>query len=140
MGLDTQLILDGTYFVLLDGTTIAGCGGWSYRATLYGGDASAVPRQREHLDPTRDAARVRAMYTEPAYARQGVGRQLLGLCERAAYEQGFQRAQLMATLAGEPLYRSCGYRPIEEILSDPIDGIRVPLRRMTKDLTGRVQA
>lgn len=135
MGLDTQLIRDGTYFVLLDGETIAGCGGWSYRATLYGGDASVVPREREQLDPTQEAARIRAMYTEPAYARQGVGRQLLGICERAAHEQGFRRAELMATLAGEPLYRSCGYRPVETIFSDSIDGVRVPLRRMTKDLT-----
>jgi GNAT superfamily N-acetyltransferase len=138
MGLDTQLIRDRTYFVLLDDATIAGCGGWSYRATLYGGDASVVARQRDRLDPTRDAARIRAMYTEPAYARQGVGRRLLALCERAAYEQGFRSAELMATLAGEPLYRSCGYHPAETILSDPIDGVQVPLRRMTKDLTATV--
>lgn len=139
MGLDTQLIRDKTYFVLLDGATIAGCGGWSYRATLYGGDASVVARQRDRLDPTQDAARIRAMYTEPAYARQGVGRRLLALCERAAYEQGFRSAELMATLAGEPLYRSCGYHPVETILSDPIDGVQVPLRRMTKELTARIE-
>lgn len=139
MGLDTQLILDGTYFVLLDGAAIAGCGGWSYRATLYGGDASVVPRDRERLDPAHQAARIRAMYTEPAYARQGVGRRLLGLCEDAARKHGFRSAELMATLAGEPLYRSCGYRPVETILSDPIDGVCVPLRRMTKDLKTAAQ-
>jgi GNAT superfamily N-acetyltransferase len=139
MGLDTQLIRDGTYFVLLDGAVIAGCGGWSYRATLYGGDTSVVPRRRAHLDPAQEAARIRAMYTEPAYARQGVGRRLLELCECAAYERGFRSAELMGTLAGEPLYRSCGYRTVETVLSDAIDGVRVPLRRMTKELEGAAQ-
>ncbi len=136
MGLDTQLIRDGTYIVLLDRARIAGCGGWSYRATLYGGDASVVARKAEGLDPALDAARIRAMYTDPDYARQGVGRRLLGLCEEAAYSQGFRRAELMATLAGRPLYQACGYRLVEEILSDPIDGVRIPLVRMTRQLGG----
>lgn len=134
MGLDTQLVRDGTYFVLLDGERIAGCGGWSYRATLYGGDASVVPRRADRLNPATDAAKIRAMYTDPDYARRGVGRRLLALCEEAAREQGFQRAELMATLAGEPLYRACGYHPVEQILSAPIEGVQVPLLRMAKAL------
>lgn len=137
MGLDTQLIRDGTYFLVLDGDTIAGCGGWSYRATLYGGDASVVAREPERLDATKDAARIRAMYTNPDYVRQGIGRMVLALCEGAAYANGFREAEMMATLAGEPLYRACGYHPVESILSAPIDGVRIPLIRMRKSLTER---
>lgn len=132
MGLDTQLIRDETYFVVLDGETIAGCGGWSYRATLYGGDTSVVAREPAVRDPFIDAARIRAMYTNPDYIRRGIGRMVLGLCEAAARAHGFHRAEMMATLAGEPLYRACGYTPIESVLSDPIDGIQVPLVRMGK--------
>ena len=134
MGLDTQLIRDGTYFIIEDGDAVAGCGGWSFRATLYGGDASVVAREPERLDPATDAARIRAMYTNPDYVRQGVGKMIIGLCEAAARAHGFRRAEMMATLAGEPLYRSCGYAPIEEVLSAPIDGVRVPLLRMGKSL------
>jgi GNAT superfamily N-acetyltransferase len=134
MGLDTQLIRDGTYLVVLDEDVIAGCGGWSYRATLYGGDASIIAREPERLDPVTDAARIRAMYTNPDYVRQGIGRTVLKLCEAAAFEHGFRRVEMMATLAGEPLYRACGYLPIEPVLSAPVDGVRVPLLRMGKTL------
>ena len=136
MGLDTQIVRDGTYLVVFDGETLVGCGGWSYRATLYGGDGSIVAREPAPLDPTTDAARIRAMYTDPDHARRGVGRLVLGLCEAAARAHGFRRAEMMATLAGEPLYRACGYRPIETVLSDPTDGVRVPLVRMGKSLMG----
>jgi len=134
MGLDTQLIRDGTYFLVLDGETIAGCGGWSYRATLYGGDGSVVARAPEVLDPETDAARIRAMYTNPDHVRNGIGRLILNLCENAAFAHGFRRAELMATLAGEPLYRACGYASIETLLSASIEGVRVPLIRMAKRL------
>ena len=130
MGLDTQLIRDDTYFLVEDDMTIIGCGGWSYRATLYGGDASIVARMPEPLDPAVDAARIRAMYTDPDHARRGIGRLVLGLCEAAARAHGFRRAEMMATLAGEPLYRACGYAPIERVFSAPIDGVCVPLVRM----------
>ena len=132
MGLDTQLIEDGTYFVVEDAGAIAGCGGWSRRATLYGSDHTAG-RDAHLLDPATDAARVRAMYTHPRFARRGVGRLVLGLCEAAARREGFSRAELMATVAGEQLYRTCGYQPIER--SEHVDGaVKVPLVRMGKSL------
>ena len=104
MGLDTQLIDDGTYFVVEQDGVLAGCGGWSRRATLYGGDGSPG-RDASCSIRRRDAARVRAMYTHPAFTRRGVGRLILSLCEQAASAEGFVRAELMATMAGEPLYR-----------------------------------
>jgi len=136
MGLDTQLVRDQTYFMVERDGRIAGCGGWSWRATLYGGDDSVVTREPAPLDPATDAARIRAMYTDPDFARQGVGRLVMDLCEGAARDHGFRRAEMMATLSGEPLYRACGYVPIEHILSAPIDGVRVPLIRMGKSLAG----
>ncbi len=138
MGLDRQLVEDQTYVLLERDGVIAGCGGWSWRATMYGGDASAIVRDPRPLDPATDAARIRAMYTDPACIRQGVGRQILRLCEDAARAAGFARAEMMATLAGEPLYRAAGYLPIEHVISDPIDGVTVPLIRMGKTLDGRL--
>jgi GNAT superfamily N-acetyltransferase len=132
MGLDTQLIDDGTYFVVESGGEIAGCGGWSRRATLYGGDQTPG-RNAALLDPATDAARVRAMYTHPRHTRKGVGRLILSLCEDAARSEGFSRVELMATMAGEPLYRACGYEPLERIIDDR-GGAPVPMVRMTKAL------
>jgi GNAT superfamily N-acetyltransferase len=131
MGLDTQLIDDGTYFVVECGDVIAACGGWSRRATLFGGD-HASRRDAALLDPQKDAARVRAMYTSPPFARCGLGRLVLDLCERAAAAEGFARVELAATMAGEPLYRACGYHDIERFEADTRTGIRVPLIRMGK--------
>jgi GNAT superfamily N-acetyltransferase len=132
MGLDTQLINDGTYFIVEVDGTVAGCGGWSRRATLYGGDQSPG-RDAALLDPAKDSARIRAMYTHPQYVRKGVGRLILSLCEQAARAEGFQRVELMATLAGEPLYRACGYDPLERVMDDR-GGVAVPLIRMAKPL------
>lgn len=135
MGLDSQLVRDGTYFVIEHIGIPAGCGGWSYRATLYGGDDSVVAREPQRLDPaTGAAAKVRAMYTDPAFARRGVGRLLLGLCEAAARSAGFGRVEMMATMAGVPLYRSAGYHPVRKVASAPIDGVSVPLLLMSKPL------
>lgn len=132
MGLDTQLVDDGTYFVVEADGELAGCGGWSRRATLYGGDRSPG-RSAALLDPARDAARIRAMYTHPRHTRRGVGRLILSLCETAARSEGFMRVELMATLAGEPLYRACGYEAIEQVV-DERGGVGVPLWRMGKRL------
>ena len=134
MGLDTQLVRDQTYFMIEKDGALAGCGGWSWRATLYGGDESVVAREPAPLDPATDAARIRAMYTDPAFARQGVGRLIMDLCEGAARAHGFRKTEMMATLSGEPLYRACGYLPIEYIQSAAIDGVSVPLIRMGKTL------
>ena len=132
MGLDTQLIEDKTYFVIEQDGAIAGCGGWSRRATLYGGDRSPG-RDAALLDPATDPARVRAMYTHPDFTRRGVGRLILTLCEAAARAEGFKRTELMATMAGEPLYRACGYRSVEPVV-DNRGGVGVPLLRMSKTL------
>lgn len=134
MGLDSQLVTDGTYFVALIGDDLAGCGGWSHRATLYGGDHSRDLREPRLLDPRTEAARVRAMYTDPAFARRGVGRAILMASETAARAVGFGTAELMATLAGEPLYRACGYIAVEHITAPPVGGAIVPLVRMRKRL------
>ena len=135
MGLDTQLIDDRSYFVVLDEAgAVAGCGGWSRRNTLYGGDHSPG-RDAALLDPAVDAARVRAMYTAPAFARRGVGRLILSLCEGAAAAAGFGKVELAGTMSGEPLYAACGYRPIERFV-DERGGAAVPLVRMGKALGG----
>jgi len=134
MGLDTQLVADRTYFIVEEGSRIAGCGGWSRRATLYGGDHSTALRNAALLDPRVDAARVRAMYTHPDFARRGVGRMILNLCESAAALEGYASVRLMATLSGEPLYRSCGYEEVERVLSAPVDGVSVPLILMGKPI------
>lgn len=133
MGLDTQLIADGTYFVLERDGAIAGCGGWSRRATLFGGNHTAG-RDARLLDPATEAARIRAMYTAPAFVRQGVGRRILALCEAAARAEGFTRAELGATAGGEPLYRACGYVAIERLEVPTPNGVTVPIIRMRKSL------
>lgn len=136
MGLDTQLIADGTYFAVEDavgGGAIVGCGGWSRRATLFGGDHSAG-RDAALLDPEVDAARVRAMYTDPAHARRGVGAAVLDACEAAAAREGFRRVELAATLSGEPLYRARGYRVTEAFQAPTSKGVDIPLLRMEKAL------
>jgi GNAT superfamily N-acetyltransferase len=132
MGLDTQLIDDRTYFVVAADGRIAGCGGWSRRATLYGGDHSGG-RDAALLDPARDPARVRAMYTHPGFTRRGVGRLILARCEAAAAAEGFTSLELMATVSGRKLYEAAGFTPIEEVL-ESVDGTGVPLVRMGKDL------
>ena len=128
MGMDAQLIEDGTYFVVESEGQIAGCGGWSRRATLYGGNQTPG-RSSRLLDPATEPARVRAMYTHPSFARRGVGRLILSLCEEAAAAAGFTRLELMATLSGEPLYRAYGFSPLEGV-EDATGGVPVPLVRM----------
>ncbi|WP_288457213.1 GNAT family N-acetyltransferase [uncultured Sphingomonas sp.] len=133
MGLDTQLVRDGTYFIVEEDGVAVGCGGWSRRATLYGGDHSAALRDPALLDPARDAARIRAMYTHPDHVRRGIGRMVLDRCEQATAEAGFMAAELMSTASGERLYAACGYRPLESADAE-VDGVVVPLIRMRKVL------
>jgi len=134
MGLDTQLVKDRTYFMILDGGELVGCGGWSWRATLFGGDDSIVAREPLPLDPAKDAARIRAMYVDPAHARRGIGKRIMAICEDAARTAGFARVELMATLAGLPLYKACGYAEIEAVQAASREGVFVPLVRMGKAL------
>jgi GNAT superfamily N-acetyltransferase len=134
MGLDTQLVSDGTYFIVEREGRIAGCGGWSFRGTLFGGDKSLVERDPAPLDPTTGVAKIRAMYTDPDFVRQGVGSYILELGEAAARAAGFKRIELMGTAAGIPLYERRGYvasAPVELI---PVDGVEVPHLRMEKQL------
>jgi GNAT superfamily N-acetyltransferase len=119
-GVDSDLVTDGTYFVVSAGTEIVGCGGWSRRRTLYGGDQR--PRGSDDwLDPMVDAAKIRAFFVAPEYARRGIGRRLVDACTAAARAAGFRRLELMATLPGVPLYSACGFvrvRDVTDILPD----------------------
>lgn len=121
--------MTATYFVVEHDGVLAGCGGWSC-TTMYGTDQSPG-RNAALLDPAKDAARVRAMYTHPAFVRRGVGRLILSLCENAAKAEGFARVELAATMAGEPLYRACGYHPAEKFFDDR-GGAPVPILMMSK--------
>lgn len=134
MGLDSQLVRDGTYFLIQCGNRIAGCGGWSFRATLYGGDDSVVAREPVTLDPATDAAKVRAMYTDPDFTRRGIGSRILALCEMAAREAGFKRVELMGTAAGVPLYEAQGYTATAELEFACVGDVEIPLLRMEKQL------
>lgn len=137
MGVDTQLIEDGTYFAIEDDDRIVGCGGWSRRATLFGG-SHFKQRDARLLDPATESARVRAMYTHPVYARRGIGRLVLTLCEAAAATEGFRNLELMATVAGEPLYSAYGFTVIERVEVSTSKGVKVPGTRMGKPVDARL--
>lgn len=131
LGVDRQLIRDGTYFVAEAEGEVVGCGGWSWRGTLFGGDAQAG-RRSDALDPARDAARIRAFFVRPDWARCGIGRALLHRCEAEARARGFRSAELMATLPGERLYGAfgyCGAERIEHRLSGGVVIQFVPMRK-----------
>lgn len=133
-GVDTQLLADGTYYVIERDGRLAACGGWSGRRTLFGGDQAKDPSDPA-LDPATDAARIRAFFVHPDHARQGLGRRLLAHCEAAAKAAGFCRAELMATLPGEPLYRALGYEALESVVHRMPDGHSAPFVRMARVLT-----
>jgi GNAT superfamily N-acetyltransferase len=134
MAVDPQIVADGTYFVVLDELSgrLAGGGGWSRRGVYRAGGHSTPERDAAMAAMPADAARIRAMYVHPDFARRGLGRMILSLCEQAARDAGFVRVELMATLAGEPLYRACGYEEISRFAAAERDGIRVPGVRMGK--------
>lgn len=133
-GPDTRLIADGTYYVIESHRgELAAAGGWSRRRTLYGGDQMKGPDD-PLLDPATDAARVRAFYVDPRWARRGLGRQLFDCCREAACAAGFTRLELVATLPGEPLYRALGFEEVERISSTLPDGQMLPVVRMSRTL------
>jgi N-acetylglutamate synthase-like GNAT family acetyltransferase len=137
-GTDSVLIADGTYFVVETATAegetaIAGCGGWSRRRTLYGGDRAAG-RSDELLDPACEAAKIRAFFVHPDWSRRGVGSTILEACENAAMRAGFRSCEMGATLTGERLFRARGYRVIERVEVPLGQGLSLPVVRMGKDL------
>lgn len=136
-GVDTQLIIDETYFVAGVEACIVGSGGWSKRKTLFGGDQSKVDRIDPLLDPETDAARIRAFYVHPEWSRKGIGSRILESCEDAALQAGFSRIELVATLPGEPLYLARGYEKAEALQIETPDGESLPAFRMTKILNYR---
>jgi N-acetylglutamate synthase-like GNAT family acetyltransferase len=136
-GVDTQLIQDGTYFVVQSARegkqVIAGCGGWSKRQTLYGSDRCAG-REDALLDPRHDAAKIRAFFVHPDWVRRGVGSHLLDVCEAAAFAAGFRRLEMGATLSGVPLYRARGYVAGEQREVPLGPGSSLPIVHMVKQL------
>jgi GNAT superfamily N-acetyltransferase len=130
-GVDTQLIADGTYYVIDESSGPAAAGGWSSRRTLYGGDqmkGADDPR----LDARTEPARIRAFFVHPNWARRGLARRLYGECARAAHAAGFRRFELMATLPGEPLYVALGFSVVERITLTLAGGVEIPFARMTR--------
>jgi len=135
-GVDTALIRDATYFVAVDGHgRIVGCGGWSRRRTLFGGDARAE-RDDSWLDPRTDAAKIRAFFVDPDHARHGIGRALLERCEQEAARAGFNRCELMATLPGLRLYARYGYIAGPSIEHPLPGGLTITFVPMSKSLSG----
>jgi GNAT superfamily N-acetyltransferase len=128
---DHHLVDDGTFFVAEEEGRIVACGGWSARRKLFSGPAEQTSLQG-WLDPATEAARVRAMFVDPAYARRGLGRQILEAAEADARRAGFRRYELMATLPGVPLYTACGYEEIEKTAIELPDGVRLDCVRMGK--------
>lgn len=141
-GVDTQLIADGTYFAAelihepasyCAKRLLVGCGGWSKRRTLFGGDQWSA-RQDDLLDPARDAAKIRAFFVHPDWARRGIGTMILDACESAAKAAGFKRLEMGATLSGVPFYRAKGYAAIENVNVPLADGESLPIVRMSKEI------
>jgi len=135
MGLDTQLIEDGTYFLVKKDEVLIGSGGFSYRKTLYGGNHTPN-RSDDLLVPGEEAAKVRAMYTDPSWIRKGVGSYILNLAENYIIQLGFNKAELMATVSGILLYEKRGYKVVEEIEYESKLGNKVPMYKMEKTIRG----
>ena len=133
-GVDTNLILDGTYFVADNDGDLIGCGGWSKRKTLFGGDQYAT-RDAAELDPKTEAAKIRAFFIHPEHARKGIARAILDVCEAEAKAAGFQSSELMSTLPGIKLYRACGYEGSDRVELDVGEGLTLGLVPMRKRLS-----
>lgn len=132
-GVDSQLIADETYFVVEDAGRIVGCGGWSFRANLFGGDARAG-RDTSTLDPKTQAAKIRAFFVDPDHARRGIGSMLLDRCEKEARAHAYSSVELMATLPGVKLYAARGYVGDAQVQFDVGSGERIEFIPMRKDL------
>lgn len=132
-GIDTNLIGDGTYLIAELGGQMVGCGGWSKRQAMFGADSLAAS-QSAFLDPPIDAARIRAFFVHPDFARRGIGAKILLACENAASNAGFKRFELGSTLTGIPLYSAYGYTPIKRIDTPLPNGETLPIVLMGKNL------
>ena len=132
-GVDTQLLADQTYFVVEDAGSFVGCGGWSYRSTLFGGDARDG-RDSSTLDPRTQAAKIRAFFVDPDHARRGIGSMLLEYCETEARNRGFTQVELMATLPGVKLYAARGYSAAAMVHFDVGSGETIEFIPMRKTL------
>lgn len=132
-GVDTDLIEDGTYFVAEDAEALVGCGGWSKRKTLFGGDQYSS-RDAGYLDPASEPAKIRAFFIHPEHARKGIARAILSRCEDEARAEGFRALELMATLPGIEFYKSCGFAPAGTFALELVDGVKLELMPMRKDL------
>ena len=132
-GVDSQLIQDGTYFVVEDAGVIVACGGWSFRKTLFGGDQRRE-RDAAELDPRSDPAKIRAFFVDPAHARRGIGTLLLEKCEAEARLRGFSRVELMSTLPGIRLYSARGYTGVRQVQYEVSPGVVIEFLPMTKSL------
>jgi GNAT superfamily N-acetyltransferase len=132
-GVDTQLIADGTYFVIDSPSGLAAAGGWSARHTLFGGD-QMKNAEDPLLDPASDAARIRAFFVDPRWARRGLARTLYDACAHAAAAAGFHRLELMATAPGEPVYERLGFTVLERVELSLPSGISIPLARMARSI------
>lgn len=130
-GVDTELIVDGTYFVVEVDGQLVGCGGWSKRKTLFGGDRFAE-RASENLDPRYEPAKIRAFFVHPQWARRGIGKTILRRCEADARAGGFQSLELMATLPGLKMYQAFGYVAGEQVLYQMDDAVAIEFVRMNK--------
>jgi GNAT superfamily N-acetyltransferase len=133
LGVDTQLVDDGTYFVVEEHEVLVGCGGWSKRKTPYGSD-HRPGREDTLLDPAADAAKIRAFFVHPEWARRGIGRMILEACEHAALDAGFTQLEMGATLSGVPFYESQGYVGRERIDLPLKNGEALPIVKMTKSV------
>jgi N-acetylglutamate synthase-like GNAT family acetyltransferase len=133
-GIDHQLIADGTYYVAEIDGEVAGCGGWSRNGTLYGGARLRAMPQDPQVGKTEQAAKIRAMFVHPKFARRGVGTRLMQICELAARRAGFQRLELIATLTGEPFYRKAGFVPLDRLDLVMPNGLSLRAVRMSKQL------
>ncbi len=134
-GVDTELISDETYFVAEVDGKIVGCGGWSKRKTLYGASRYELSRDSEELNPKQDAAKIRAFFIHPDWARKGIGRAILQVCETEAKLFGFTSAEMMSTLPGVKLYVVCGYAGDERVAIPVGEGVEIECIRMSKKLS-----
>lgn len=132
-GVDSQLIEDHTYYTAWAGDVLVGCGGWSRRRTLFGGD-QMKGEVDDLLDPKTEAARIRAFFVDPAWARRGIGRRIMETCERDAQAAGFTRMALVATLPGEQLYKVFGFQEEKRYSLSLSNGEALPVVSMTKTL------